>query len=87
MIKIEMLPELDTNAKIGVSHREYIWLDGQPWPVEENDDHRIGKIEAFGAELDLLSQIPGGDVQIRGYKCWYRDQAGFVSNYMRIRRQ
>jgi hypothetical protein len=85
MIKIEMLPELDSSARIGVSHREYIWLANQPWPVPEHDNSRIGKIEAFGAELDSLSSLPGGDVGLPGYRCWYRSEAEFVSQYMRER--
>jgi hypothetical protein len=93
MIKIEMVPEVDTSSASGVSTREYIWLLGSPWPVPEGKDGSVNRIEAFGVELDSM-EFPGGEVHdtdasgqktsrvVPGLKSWKVKDARFISEKM-----
>src|SRR5215470_765088 len=88
MMKIQMAP---SNERGEIVTPEYIWIIGQEggWPVPEEDEKRVSRIEVFGPELDYVAGIPGGDVRTAAdevsklLRCWYRKEAQFVSGEMR----
>ena len=88
MIKIQMAP---SNQGGDIVQAEYIWIIGQEggWPIPEDEEKRVSRVEVFGPELDYLSGIPGCEVRdsdgnsSKLLRCWYRKEAIFVSGEMR----
>jgi hypothetical protein len=91
MVKIEMAVEISREYPTGKS-RELIWLIGQSWPVTPDDDVKIMRLEAFGAELETeIGPRFSGGASIKGDKServlcrtWYGNEARYVSEQMRM---
>lgn len=98
MIKIQTVVKISAQFPTGHSD-EYIWLDGQPWPIAAENHGDILKIECFGPELqnerikalgggEQLSAMPMIDGVPSGpavlqYRTWIRDEAVYVSRQMK----
>ena len=62
MIKIQTATKISVFYPAGHSD-EYIWADGQPWPIPDTEDPGLLKIEIFGPELnnERVKAIGGGE--------------------------
>jgi len=66
MIKIETAPVISDEFPAGRAN-EFIWMEGQQWPVKAEDDSRLARMEIFGPELENVHvrSIGGGTTQTR----------------------
>jgi hypothetical protein len=89
MIKIEMDVEVSPQFPSGKS-AEYIWMLGQPWPVSAEEDSKVQRIEAFGAELEAIGPKFSGGQRLENLdglvicRTWYLETARYVSGQMRV---
>jgi|SRR6516162_5636438 hypothetical protein len=94
MVKIEMaLEKVEEKGQQVLRSSEYIWMLGQHWPINALDDHRIIRVEAFGAELqEIAARLPGlppgqqlNDERsgITTCRTWFQIDARELSNRMR----
>jgi len=89
MIKVEMALQISQEYPMG-HNSEYVWMNGQSWPIPREEDGRIMRLEIFGEELDLLeNRLPGGkeirDALTQKVTCktWYMSDASYISEQMR----
>ena len=92
MLKIQTAVKISEKFPAGRSS-EYIWLDGQPWPVPEEE--RVMRLEAFGDELNnahvkrltnlFRSEKMYGAAATKPliHVCWFTEEAQKVSEQMR----
>lgn len=88
MVKIETAIRITPEFPAGKSS-EYIWIEGQRWPVPEEEELSVMCIEVFGDELDntTLKSIGHSEDLKSGARVtcrtWYQDRARYVSQQMR----
>jgi hypothetical protein len=83
MVKIETVVRISEQFPAGKSS-EYIWLQGQPWPVPKEEDHFLLRIEAFGPEMEWMKErLSRSTVATDHLMVWYRSDAAYVSEQMR----
>jgi hypothetical protein len=61
MVKIETAVKITPEAPAGVA-MQFMWMDGLRWPVPDDDEGLILKVEVFGPELDLMKDFPDGEM-------------------------
>lgn len=83
MMKIEMAVEVSKEFPHGHS-AEHIWMIGQQWPVPENEDGKVNRIEVWGPELDFTRQFENGTEHAEGkVRQWKRPHVAAISAKMR----
>jgi hypothetical protein len=83
MMKIEMSVTIDREAPTG-RNPEYLWMIGNDWPIHENDDDRVNRIEVWGPELDLTRDFGNATDHADGkVRQWKRPHTKEVSQRMR----
>lgn len=88
MVKIETTVRVSQEFPAGKSG-EYIWIEGQPWPVSEEEEQSVISVEVFGDELTnpVLTAIGHSeDLKTAGRvtcRTWRQEKARYVSAQMR----
>lgn len=89
MVKIETAVKISQEFPAGRAS-DYIWMDGQPWPIPEDEESIVISLEVFGDELDnttLKSIGHSTDIKAEDGKVvcrtWFQEKARYVSEQMR----